>query len=183
VIPPEIVTNDEDVAVIGSQLRVMLYSGAVVMTILFILVLVCTLHYFMLSMSHCWLLDSLPVLYLDLFVIVIILSAYPPFLVGMILSILLNITIFSAVLHHLYIARILPQTKVDFPLSSFPNPNFLLLMCCYLSQKATGMCPRVKSDSWKLISAPGMMLAETDKGHQAVSSHVLGNPSHGEFEL
>ena len=45
VIPPEIVTNDEDVDVIGSQLRLMLYSGAVVMTILFMLVLLRTLHY------------------------------------------------------------------------------------------------------------------------------------------
>jgi len=42
VIPPEIVTDDEDIAVIGSQLRIMLYTGAVVMTIIFILVIICT---------------------------------------------------------------------------------------------------------------------------------------------
>ena len=44
VIPPEIVTNNDDITVIGSQLSIMLYAGAAVMTVLFILVLICTSH-------------------------------------------------------------------------------------------------------------------------------------------
>jgi len=44
VIPPEIVTDSADIDVIGSQLRIMLYAGAAVMSTLFILVLICTFY-------------------------------------------------------------------------------------------------------------------------------------------
>ena len=58
VIPPEIVTNSDDIAVIGSQLRIMLYSGAALMTFLFILVIICTLLYASSQSSLCIIIDN-----------------------------------------------------------------------------------------------------------------------------